>query len=78
MKKRTFAVFILIFGFAGLGYLAWSKLNWGYSAPSLVRLSLENAFDSLDPAKAYSDDSLIVAAQVLEPLYQYHYLKSHH
>ena len=29
----------------------------------------------MDPSQAYSDDSLIVSAQVLEPLFQYHYLK---
>jgi len=40
-----------------------------------LRLSLDNKVESLDPAKAYSDDSLFVSAQVLEPLYQYHYLK---
>lgn len=43
--------------------------------PSNLELSLENAVESFDPALAYSDDALSVMAQVLEPLYQYHYLK---
>lgn len=40
-----------------------------------LRLALDNAAESLDPAKAYSDDSLVISAQVMEPLFQYHYLK---
>lgn len=43
--------------------------------PSNLELSLENVVESFDPALAYSDDALSVMAQVLEPLYQYHYLK---
>ena len=75
MKKRTLLVFILIIGGLALGYLGWKKFSFKSGAPSLLRLSLDTAFDSLDPAKAYSDDSLVVSAQVLEPLFQYHYLK---
>lgn len=75
MKKRSLFFFILIFALAGAGYFGWKKLNFGTSSPSLLRLSLDNAIESLDPAKSYSDDSLLVSAQVLEPLYQYHYLK---
>ena len=75
MKKRTLVFFFLFLGLIGLGYLGWKKIKFNSSNPSLLSLSLDNAFDSLDPAKAYSDDSLIVASQVLEPLYQYHYLK---
>lgn len=40
-----------------------------------LQLSLENAVESFDPALAYSDDALSVITQVLEPVYQYHYLK---
>lgn len=75
MKKRTLLFFLLFLGLIGMGYLGWTKLKFNSHIPSLLSLSLDNAFDSFDPAKAYSDDSLIVAAQVLEPLYQYHYLK---
>jgi oligopeptide transport system substrate-binding protein len=75
MKKRTLLFFLLFLGLIGLGYLGWTKLKFNSGNPSLLSLSLDNAFDSFDPAKAYSDDSLIVASQVLEPLYQYHYLK---
>lgn len=40
-----------------------------------INLSLDNNIESFDPAKVYSDDALILSAQVLEPLYHYHYLK---
>jgi oligopeptide transport system substrate-binding protein len=36
---------------------------------------LENPVESLDPASVFSDDGLVLSAQVMEPLYQYHYLK---
>lgn len=75
MKKRTLIVFLVIICTLGLGYLGWTKFSFKSNKPSLLRLSLDTTFDSLDPAKAYSDDSLVVSAQVLEPLYQYHYLK---
>jgi oligopeptide transport system substrate-binding protein len=42
---------------------------------SELRLALDNPAENLDPAKAYSDDSLVISAQVMEPLFQYHYLK---
>jgi oligopeptide transport system substrate-binding protein len=45
------------------------------NSQNLLRLALENHFESLDPGKAFSDDALLVSAQVNEPLYQYHYLK---
>ena len=75
MNKRTIIFSVLLLGLISLGYLGWTKLNFGSRLPSLLSLSLDNAFDSLDPSQAYSDDSLIVSSQVLEPLYQYHYLK---
>jgi len=75
MKKRSLLFSILILGFVSLGYFGWTQLKFSSVSPSLLSLSLDNAFDSLDPAKSYSDDSLIISAQVLEPLYQYHYLK---
>jgi ABC-type transport system substrate-binding protein len=53
----------------------WKRLNLRPVSPTTIRLSLDNEVESLDPAKAYSDDSLVVSSQVLEPLYQYHYLK---
>jgi oligopeptide transport system substrate-binding protein len=75
MKKSTLLVFIMILGLTSLGYFGWSKINFKSISSSHLSLSLDNAFDSFDPAKAYSDDSLLVSAQILEPLYQYHYLK---
>ena len=75
MNKRTIVFSVLFFGIVSLGYLGWTKFKFGTSSPSLLSLALDNAFDSLDPSQAYSDDSLIVSAQVLEPLFQYHYLK---
>ena len=75
MNKRTIVFSVLFFALVSLGYLTWTKFKFGTSSPSLLSLALDNAFDSLDPSQAYSDDSLIVSAQVLEPLFQYHYLK---
>ena len=75
MKKRTILIVIALISLIGLGLIVWKKLKFQSLSPSLLSLSLDNAFDSLDPSKAYSDDSLIVSSQVLEPLYQYHYLK---
>ena len=75
MNKRTFLALISLFLLTFAGYMGWSKYHFSSAPQSVLRLSLDNSFDSFDPAKAYSDDSLVVAAQVLEPLYQYHYLK---
>lgn len=75
MKKSTLFIFVMILGMSGLGYLVWKKNHFKSIGSTHLSLSLDNAFDSLDPAKAYSDDSLLVCAQILEPLYQYHYLK---
>jgi ABC-type transport system substrate-binding protein len=75
MKRRT-ALFALIVAALFVGtYSMWKQLNFRPIAPTTLRLSLDNEVESLDPAKAYSDDSLLVSSQVLEPLYQYHYLK---
>ena len=75
MKKRTILAAILLVGLAVLTWGTWLKLKIGNNAPTTIRLALDNSIESLDPAKAYSDDSLLVSAQVLEPLFQYHYLK---
>ncbi len=73
-KKNTFAIFIALLSLGLLVFLARNHFLTKRSSTTL-NLALDNTFDSLDPAKAYSDDSLVVSAQVLEPLYQYHYLK---
>ncbi len=75
MKKRNIAALLLLIGVCIFGYFVFTKFKWGASGPSLLSLSLDNSIESLDPAKAYSDDSLVVSSQVMEPLYQYHYLK---
>ncbi len=66
---------IIVAALIGGTYWTWKKLDHRPSSPSTIRLSLDNQLESLDPAKAYSDDSLVVSSQVMEPLYQYHYLK---
>lgn len=43
--------------------------------PDHLELSVDNVVETFDPALAYSDDAFSVMAQVLEPPYQYHYLK---
>ncbi len=75
MKKRTIIFTVLTLILAFMTYWSWKQLNISATAPKTIRLSIDNAIESLDPAKAYSDDSLVVSAQVMEPLYQYHYLK---
>lgn len=75
MRKRTILAAILIAGLVTATYVTWKKLKIGSQAPTTLRLVLDNILDSLDPAKSYSDDSLLMSAQVMEPLYQYHYLK---
>lgn len=75
MKKLSTILFVIGLSLAGLTYWSWQQLALGPVRRSTLRLALDNPVDSLDPAKAYSDDSLILSAQVLEPLYQYHYLK---
>lgn len=75
MKKRNFAAILLSIGVLILGYFAFPTLRMSSKGSTVLRLSLDNSIESLDPAKAYSDDSLVVSSQVLEPLYQYHYLK---
>lgn len=75
MKNRTAIFAILVAALIGSSYWMWKQLDLRPMKPSTIRLSLDNQLESLDPAKAYSDDSLVVSSQVLEPLYQYHYLK---
>jgi ABC-type transport system substrate-binding protein len=75
MKKKTLFLLTILFVLTSLGIFAWRKLFFESTGDTIIRLSLDNSFDSLDPAKVYSDDSLVVSSQVLEPLYQYHYLK---
>ncbi len=75
MKKRTLLASILFVVIIAMGYFGGMKYFSQNHSSSLLRLALDNSFDTLDPAKAYSDDSLVVSAQVHEPLYQYHYLK---
>lgn len=75
MKKSTIAFAIVFAGLIGLTYWSFKQLKLHPLSPTSIRLSLDNLVESLDPSKSYSDDSLVLSAQVLEPLYQYHYLK---
>lgn len=75
MNKRTAFIGSLIALLVVTGLWFFKNYEAKTSALSTLSLSLDNTVESLDPAKAYSDDSLVVASQVLEPLYQYHYLK---
>lgn len=75
MRKTTIILASLTVGFFFLTYWSWKHLNFSPVSETTIRLSLDDKVESLDPARAYSDDSLLVSAQVLEPLYQYHYLK---
>lgn len=75
MRKTTIFFTLTVLGLIVATFLSWKHLQNASTEKTNLRLSLDNAVESLDPAKAYSDDSLFVSAQVLEPLYQYHYLK---
>ncbi len=75
MNKKTFAFGFLIFLFGVGTWWTWKRLNLKPLEKSTLNLSLDNNIESLDPARAFSDDSLVLSAQVHEPLYQYHYLK---
>jgi oligopeptide transport system substrate-binding protein len=75
MRKTTIFFALLTTALIFLTVWSWKHLNLAPLSETSLRLTLDDRVESLDPAKAYSDDSLFVSAQVLEPLYQYHYLK---
>lgn len=75
MRKLTFFFTAAFVGLLVLTYWTFQQLNFSPIKRTVVRLSVDNQVESLDPAKAFSDDSLVVSSQVLESLYQYHYLK---
>jgi ABC-type transport system substrate-binding protein len=75
MKKRTLLGGVIFSSMILSLYWVWVIVIPHFQHDGVVRLSLDDKIESLDPAKAYSDDSLLVSAQVLEPLYEYHYLK---
>jgi oligopeptide transport system substrate-binding protein len=75
MRKTTILLAVLSVSFLFLTVWTWKRLQLTPISSTTLRLSLDNVVESLDPAKSYSDDSLVVSAQVLEPLFQYHYLK---
>lgn len=75
MKKTTIVLALLTVGLTFATVWSWKKLKFSPLKSTSLRLSLDDKVESLDPAKAYSDDSLLLSSQVLEPLYQYHYLK---
>ncbi len=56
-------------------YFSWIDYQKKLAGPDALRLALDNPVENLDPAITYSDDGLVLSAQVIEPLYQYHYLK---
>ncbi len=75
MRKTTIVIVTLSAGLLFLSWWGWQNFRFSGGGPTELRLALDDKVESLDPAKAYTDDSLLVSAQVLEPLFQYHYLK---
>lgn len=75
MKKTTLILAAMTAALAFLTYCSFKNLKLSPLRETSIRLSLDDKVESLDPARAYSDDSLLVSSQVLEPLFQYHYLK---
>ncbi len=74
MKKSVIAVISLVI-VSSICYWSWTDYQKKLAGPRTLNLALDNQVENLDPAIAYSDDALVLSAQVLEPLYQYHYLK---
>jgi oligopeptide transport system substrate-binding protein len=75
MKKYSVILSIASILLAVLTWWTWNQLQLKISEGEILKLSLENNIESLDPAKAFADDVLTLTSQTLEPLYQYHYLK---
>lgn len=75
MRRTTLFLASFTVLFLYLTLWTWGKLNISPKTETHLRLTLDDRVGSLDPATAFSDDSLLVISQVLEPLYQYHYLK---
>lgn len=75
MRKITTLLAGMTLVFFYLTYLGIKKLKLTSLSEQTIHLTLDDKIDSLDPAKSFTDDSLLVSAQVMEPLYQYHYLK---
>ena len=70
--KKLIGLICLIIIFIGVIIYYQGLGNRGNSD---IRLVINNPIKSFDPAIAFNDDSLLVMAQALETLYQYHYLK---
>lgn len=71
--KRYLPIFIV-------GTLVCAALVLGFlksesSDEKSINFAIQASVETFDPAKVFSDDSLTILSQVLEPLYQYHYLK---
>ena len=75
MRKTTLIFALVTAGLLALTFWSWQQLKISPVTTTNLRLALDNAVETLDPATSFSDDSLFVSAQALEPLYQYHYLK---
>jgi len=75
MKKRTIVAGVILFAVITGLIFTYNHFDQKNVGENTLKLSLDTVFDSLDPAIVYSDDALVVSGQVLEPLFQYHYLK---
>lgn len=74
MKKNIIATVCVVI-VAAIFWWSWTDYQNKINGPRVLSLALDNQVENLDPAIAYSDDALVLSSQVLEPLYQYHYLK---
>jgi oligopeptide transport system substrate-binding protein len=75
MKKNNVIFFLGLLGLFFTAFYFRERLTSFGGEKNTLRLIIDDKIESLDPIKAYSHDSLFVSSQVLEPLYQYHYLK---
>lgn len=75
MKKFYLILSLVGFFLLGAAFWSWQEISFTDQSGNTLKLALDDVVESLDPVSAFSDDALVVSAQVLEPLYQYHYLK---
>ncbi|MBY0515599.1 MAG: hypothetical protein K2P81_01735 [Bacteriovoracaceae bacterium] len=71
--KKLIPLFVV--GFLSLAVVLVYQLRPQKIAPDYLQLSVENEVSTFDQTLAYSDDAFTVMSQVLEPPFQYHYLK---
>lgn len=71
MKKWILKLVILVIG----AIFIYTKTFFKYNEKKQISISINNHIKSFDPATVFNDDAMLLMAQSLESLFQYHYLK---